>query len=758
MARFTAENIELAEEIIARYPRAEVGADPAAAPGPGAGRLRRRRRHGAHRRAASASPPAEVLGTCSFYEMFKREPVGELPRQRLHQHLLHARSAARSCCTTPRSTLGIKAGSTTADGMFTLEDVECIAACTEAPCLQVNYRYFHKVTHDDARRAARRPAGRPPRRTRCPTHGTLARIRQQHPRRPPGRQRRPRRARASRCGCARTTPRPTARRRRDASPTPPPDRHRPASDLDDGHTLDGYLATGGYEGLRGRAGQDAAAQVGDEVKAASLLGRGGAGFPAGTKWGFCPPGVWPRYLVVNGDESEPGTYKDRLLMERDPHQLIEGVLIACYAIGCRAGLPLRPGRDGPGPGAHRRRPSTRPTPPATSASNILGSDFSRRHRPALGRRRLHRRRGDGAHRVARGQPGHAPAQAAVLPGRQGPLPAAHRRQQRRDAGQPAVDRAQRRRRVRRARRRDVARARALFAVSGHVKQPGRVRGRVRRHHLPRPHLRRRVYGGGIRDGNAAQGVHPRRRLGARGSSRSTSTCRSRPARSARPARCSARAPSSSWTTPPTRCKACLAGRAVLRPRVVRQVHARAARARAGSRRSCAASSTATAGPSDLDLLLDVVRQHQPRHHLAAAADHDLPARPVGRVADRVGDRPLPGRVRGLLRRHRPRSPSPINGKAYVARAADVRARPPVSDTAGARRRPSSSPSTASRSRPRPGELVIDAAERNGIYIPRFCYHPRMEPVGMCRMCLVEIDTGRGPALQPACMIPVAPRA
>jgi NADH-quinone oxidoreductase subunit G len=56
----------------------------------------------------------------------------------------------------------------------------------------------------------------------------------------------------------------------------------------------------------------------------------------------------------------------------------------------------------------------------------------------------------------------------------------------------------------------------------------------------------------------------------------------------------------------------------------------------------------------------------------------------------------------------------------------------------------------------PGELVIDVAERNGAYIPRFCYHPRMEPVGMCRMCVVEIDTGRGPALQPACMIPVAP--
>ncbi len=101
---------------------------------------------------------------------------------------------------------------------------------------------------------------------------------------------------------------------------------------DDGHTLERYLATGGYEGLKAALAKSPTA-VGEEVKAASLLGRGGAGFPAGTKWGFCPPGVWPRYLVVNGDESEPGTYKDRLLMERDPHQLIEGVLIACYAIG-----------------------------------------------------------------------------------------------------------------------------------------------------------------------------------------------------------------------------------------------------------------------------------------------------------------------------------------------------------------------------------------------------------------------------------------
>ncbi len=101
---------------------------------------------------------------------------------------------------------------------------------------------------------------------------------------------------------------------------------------DDSHTLERFLATGGYEGLKAALAKPPAA-VHDDVRSATVLGRGGAGFPAGLKWGLTPQGVWPRYLVVNGDESEPGTYKDRLLMELDPHQLIEGCLIACYAAG-----------------------------------------------------------------------------------------------------------------------------------------------------------------------------------------------------------------------------------------------------------------------------------------------------------------------------------------------------------------------------------------------------------------------------------------
>ncbi len=100
---------------------------------------------------------------------------------------------------------------------------------------------------------------------------------------------------------------------------------------EDSHTLSRAEATGAYEALR-QVLPRPPSEVAEQVKEAVLLGRGGAGFPAGVKWGFMPP-VWPRYLVVNGDESEPGTYKDRLLMERDPHQLIEGCLITCYALG-----------------------------------------------------------------------------------------------------------------------------------------------------------------------------------------------------------------------------------------------------------------------------------------------------------------------------------------------------------------------------------------------------------------------------------------
>lgn len=95
-----------------------------------------------------------------------------------------------------------------------------------------------------------------------------------------------------------------------------------------------YEKHGGYNALRKAVSELTPDQVTDAVKVSGLRGRGGAGFPAGVKWSFLPKGVFPRYLVANADESEPGTFKDRQIMERNPHQFIEGIAIASYAIQC----------------------------------------------------------------------------------------------------------------------------------------------------------------------------------------------------------------------------------------------------------------------------------------------------------------------------------------------------------------------------------------------------------------------------------------
>lgn len=104
-------------------------------------------------------------------------------------------------------------------------------------------------------------------------------------------------------------------------------------------TLADYRATGGYEGLRKAVTSMDSLQVQQVVKDSELRGRGGAGFPTGMKWSFVPMGeIAPasKYFVVNADEMEPGTFKDRLLMEKDPHQLVEGIIIGSYAIRATA--------------------------------------------------------------------------------------------------------------------------------------------------------------------------------------------------------------------------------------------------------------------------------------------------------------------------------------------------------------------------------------------------------------------------------------
>jgi len=98
-----------------------------------------------------------------------------------------------------------------------------------------------------------------------------------------------------------------------------------------------YQANGGYRALRKALASLSPQDCLDQISASNLRGRGGAGFPTGMKWSFVPMGdkcsPGPKYLVCNADEMEPGTFKDRLLIECDPHQLIEGMILAAYTIG-----------------------------------------------------------------------------------------------------------------------------------------------------------------------------------------------------------------------------------------------------------------------------------------------------------------------------------------------------------------------------------------------------------------------------------------
>jgi NADH-quinone oxidoreductase subunit E len=147
MARLTEANVALAREVIGRFPRSKSALIPLL--------------HIAQEQDGYITndamvhiaelldiTPAEVLGTCSFYEMFKLEPVGRYCVN-VCTNISCQLVGAWELLEHAEKSLGIKAGSTTADGLFTLEDVECIAACTEAPCLQVNYRYRYKVTAAD---------------------------------------------------------------------------------------------------------------------------------------------------------------------------------------------------------------------------------------------------------------------------------------------------------------------------------------------------------------------------------------------------------------------------------------------------------------------------------------------------------------------------------------------------------------------------------------------------------------------------------
>jgi NADH-quinone oxidoreductase subunit E len=175
MARLSPENVELAQQIIARYPR------PKSATIPLCHLAQEQDGHltddaMAHIAELVGCTPAEVLGTASFYEMFKRHETGRFCLNVCTNISCQLLGGEELLAHAERE-LGVRAGGTTADGMFTLEDVECIAACTEAPAVQVNYRYFHQLSPEDLTELiAQLRSGALD--DVVPPHGTLAKVRQ----------------------------------------------------------------------------------------------------------------------------------------------------------------------------------------------------------------------------------------------------------------------------------------------------------------------------------------------------------------------------------------------------------------------------------------------------------------------------------------------------------------------------------------------------------------------------------------------------
>ncbi len=175
MARFSPDNEALARRIIARYPRPKSATIPLC--------HLAQEQDGwlsddamAHIAELVGCSSAEVLGTASFYEMFKLHPVGRYCVN-VCTNISCQLLGGEELLAHAEETLGVRAGGTTADGAITLEDVECIAACTEAPAIQVNYRYFHKVSEADLDRIiadARSGALA----EHVPDHGTLGKVRQ----------------------------------------------------------------------------------------------------------------------------------------------------------------------------------------------------------------------------------------------------------------------------------------------------------------------------------------------------------------------------------------------------------------------------------------------------------------------------------------------------------------------------------------------------------------------------------------------------
>jgi NADH-quinone oxidoreductase subunit F len=232
-----------------------------------------------------------------YYSMLRRKPAGKHHLQ-VCTNVACMLRGGYSILEHVRKRCGVAPKTPSDDGAFSYEEVECLGACTGAPCVQVNYDYYEDLDVAkvdrlmDQLRAGKKPA---------PVPYTTGVQMEPHP----------------------AEVRVIGRR----------------FGLPNSASIDTYLQHEGYQALEKALKEMQPDQIIEEVKRSNLRGRGGAGFPAGMKWSFVPKQTdKPKYVIANADESEPGTCKDRPLMELDPHQLIEGIAIAARAVDAHLGF------------------------------------------------------------------------------------------------------------------------------------------------------------------------------------------------------------------------------------------------------------------------------------------------------------------------------------------------------------------------------------------------------------------------------------
>ncbi len=232
--------------------------------------------------------PVHIHEVVTFYTLYHQKPIGKYHIQ-VCNNIACALKGAEGCVASISERLGIKPGETSKDGKFTLSTVECLCACETAPVMQVNDKYVGPINAQVIDTLISNPE----------KLNSIPLMFQ---------------------GAIQLPEAPISSR----------------FNTQGSEKIETYTRDGGYQAARKALTALTPEQVIDEVSKSNLRGLGGAGFPTGKKWSFIPKdSSKPKFLVVNADEGEPGTLKDRYVISKDPHRLIEGIIIAAYATGCK---------------------------------------------------------------------------------------------------------------------------------------------------------------------------------------------------------------------------------------------------------------------------------------------------------------------------------------------------------------------------------------------------------------------------------------